>query len=562
MKRCPECRRDYFDDSLVYCLDDGATLLEGPSSLGDADTAILAGTDPQSDVLTRRQLHDTDKTAILPAPKEKTSRATTLVVAGIVAIVGIVGLFGYRQFRAASTGQINSIAVLPFENQSGNADYEYLSDGMTESLMNSLSQLSNLSVKARSSVFRYKGKQFDPLAVGKELGVQAVLSGRVSQRGDQLSLSLDLADARTGDQIWGQQYTRKAGELAALQTEMARDVSQKLREKLTGEQQKSVTRNQTQDTEAYQLYLQGRFQWNKRRFDSNKKAIELFQQAIEKDPSYAMAYVGLAECYVTGFLSHRERKPKVEAAAAKALELDPTLGEPHAVLGIMRTSDFEYSAGEAEFKRAIELNPNYATAYHWYGEALAVQGRFDESFAQYKKALELDPLSLAIGTDLGITYYLARQPDRAIEHLRKLVDLDPNYVRTHFYLAIAYREKGKFDEAIDELTTALLLEGEDPKRIELAKNELHAAFKKGGAVGYWKKIVEFYELDLRSKVTIGPQDWARAYARAGMPDQAFQWIDKMFDEGAAAYAGFKVSPEWDPLRDDPRFADVLRRIRL
>lgn len=561
MKRCPECRRDYYDETLLYCLDDGAALVEGPGSLGEAETAILPGTDPQADIPTRHQVHDTDRTAILPSTK-KVPVGKMLAGIGVVIAIALGGFFGYRFLGSTSTDQINSIAVMPFVNQSGNADLEYLSDGMTESLMNNLSQLSNLSVKARSSVFRFKGKEVDSIAVGKELGVQAILNGRVMQRGDQLTLSLDLVDARTGNQIWGEQYNRKAGDLAVLQSEIARDVSQKLRQRLTGAQEKNVTKNQTLNTEAYQLYLQGRFQWNKRRVDSNKKAVEYFQQAIDKDPSYAMAYVGLAECYVTGFLSHFERKPLVEGAAQKALAIDPTLGEPHAVLGVMRTSDFEYAAGESEFRKAIELSPNYATAYHWYGETLAVQGRFDESFAQFKRALDLDPFSLAISSDLGRTYYLARQPDRAIEHFRKLIEMDPNYVRTRFYLANAYQEKGMYEEALTELEKGFVLQGEDPSEIAKPVNDLRAAFRRSGAEGYWRKVIEIQEGDLRNNEVIGPSTMARAYAGAGMNDEAFAWIDKMFGEGVSAYAGFKVSPEWDRLRDDPRFAEVLKRVRL
>ena len=560
MKRCPECRRDYFDDSLLYCLDDGAALLEGPRASEDADTAIFPRTDPQADVPTRHQVHDTDKTSVLP--RQKRSYGKLLAALGVVLVIAFGGFFGYRQFGSTSTEQINSIAVLPFVNQSGNAELEYLSDGMTETLMNSLSQLSNLSVKARSSVFRFKGKDVDPLAAGRELGVQAILNGRVSQRGDQLTLSLDLVDARTGNQIWGENYNRKAGDLAALQSEIARDVSQKLRERLTGAQEKSITKNQTQNTEAYQLYLQGRYQWNKRRVDANTKAIEFFQQAIEKDPSYAMAYVGLAECYVTGFLSQVEREPKVVAAATKALEIDPTLGEPHAVLGIMRTSNFDYAGGEAEFKRAIELSPNYATGYHWYGEHLAMQGRFDASFAQYTKALELEPFSLAISTDLGWTYYLSRQNDRAIEHLRKLIDMDPNYVRTHYYLANAYREKGMYEEGLSELQKGFVLEGADPQEIKPIGDMLRAAFRSAGKEGYWKKLAELQETGQVDAEAIGAATVAKAYANAGMHDKAFEWIDKMFDRGVAAYAAFKVSPEWDPLRNDPRFADVLTRVKL
>lgn len=565
MKHCPVCQRKYSDETLNFCLEDGEWLLNVPSG-SEATTAILEPGKVPIEASARQQIRATDETAILPggAVDEKRISGTPidrkmLRAAGIVLFLVGAGVLGYRYFGPSPYEQINSIAVLPFENESGNSDIEYLSDGMTESMINSLSRLPSLSVKARSSVFRYKGKGAEPTAVGKDLNVQAVLNGRVIQRGGEVTISLELVNVGTGDHIWGDQYNRKLGDLAALQSEIARDVSQNLRLRLTGEQSQVVNKNQTQNSEAYQEYLQGRYHWNKRTIDSNRKAIEYFQRAMEKDPSYALAYVGLAECYVTGFLSHRERKPKVEAAARKALEIDPTLGEPHAVLGMMRTSDFQYAEAENEFLRAIELSPNYATAYHWYAESLAMQGRFDESFARYNKALELDPLSLAIGTDLGRTYYLARQYDRAIEHLEKLIETDKNYARTHFYLSTAYQEKGLFEKSVEEVGAGLVLNGEQPERTEMGKRAVLEAYKASGPRGYWKAILEIQQEDLRNRVYISPVTIAIAHARLGERDEAFAWLEKMFDEGGGAYAALKVSPEWDNLRDDSRFRDVLRR---
>src|SRR5687767_11777180 len=328
MKRCPECRRDYYDETLLYCLDDGTQLLDGPASVDEPATAVYAN--PHDTEAERtRTFEDASTAAIQP-----TTGKRKFLIAGAVGVLVLTALgIGAYWYYGRSESQISSIAVMPFVNASGNTDIEYLSDGMTESLMNSLSQLPNLSVKARSSVFRYKGKEIDPLAVGNELGVQAVLNGRVVQRGEQLTLSIDLVDARTGDQIWGEHYNRKLGELAVLQSEIARAVSQKLRQRLTGAQEQSLTKNQTQNTEAYQLYLQGRYHWNKRTDAATNKAIEYFQQAIEKDPSYALAYVGLADSYIVGDMGLHERTPKIVAAAEKALELDPVLGEAHAALG-------------------------------------------------------------------------------------------------------------------------------------------------------------------------------------------------------------------------------------
>jgi TolB-like protein/Tfp pilus assembly protein PilF len=480
-------------------------------------------------------------------------------VIGVLAIAALA--VGGYYFYSRPDAQLTSIAVMPFVNASGSADLEYLSDGMTESLMNSLSQLPNLSVKARSSVFRYKGKEIEPVAVGTELNVQALLNGRVVQRGDQLTLSLDLVDARTGNQLWGENYNRKVGDLAALQNEIARDVSQKLRHRLTAAQQQDVTKNQTQNTDAYQLYLQGRYHWNKRTGEGNEKAAELYQQALEKDPSYAMAYVGLAESHVTGFEVMRERGPKIIAAAQKALELDPTLGEPYAALGQARwTYDLDYPAAEAAMRRAVELNPNYATGYHWLGDFLVFQGRFEEGFAEYRKALELDPFSFAISTDLGFAYRTARQYDRAIDHLKKLIELDPNYVRTHFYLSRVYEDKGMFEEAITEREKGMLLDGADPARVAKGKQVMLEAYRAGGAKGYWQQGLEFIKEDLAKGEDVEPADLAAIYSRLGEKDKAFEWLEKVFEEREEGRQSFNVAPAWDNLRGDPRFAEILRRV--
>jgi len=560
MKRCPECRRDYYDETLLYCLDDGTLLLDGPGSIDEPDTAVFPSVHKTEDAQTRTFENDSSAKATINSKQLKKS----FVLVGVIGIsvLLMIGIGAYWYY-GRSESQISSIAVMPFVNASGNTDIEYLSDGMTESLMNSLSQLPNLSVKARSSVFRYKGKEVEPVAVAQELGVQAVLSGRVVQRGKQLTLSLDLVDARTGDQIWGEHYNRNLGDLAALQTEIARDVSQKLRQRLTGAQENSVTKNQTQNTEAYQLYLQGRYHWNKRTDEATNRAIQYFQEAIEKDPAYAMAYVGLAECYVTGDLLNREAGPRITAAAQKALEIDPTLGEPHAALATIKDgNEFDWAGAEKEYRRAIELSPNYATAYHWLAESLAMQGRFDESFSEYKRALEIDPLSLAIGTDLGMAYYYSRQYDRAIDHLKKLIEMDPNYVRTHFYLARVYEEKGMFEEATQEIKKGAVLEGEDPVEFDKGKRKVLDAYKASGAKGYWQQILEFHKEAIRTGKSPQRLDMARLYARLGERDEALAWLEKVFDIGEAAVVWLKVSPEWDNLRDDPRFPELLKKVGL
>jgi TolB-like protein/Tfp pilus assembly protein PilF len=558
MKRCPECRRDYYDETLLYCLDDGTQLLDGPASVDEPATAVYSN--PHDTEAERtRTFEDASTAAIQP-----TTGKRKFLIAGAVGVL-VLTAFGIGAFwyYGRSETQITSIAVMPFVNASGNAEIEYISDGMTESLMNSLSQLPNLSVKARSSVFRYKGKEIEPVAVARELGVQAVLNGRIVQRGEQLTLSLDLVDARAGNQIWGENYNRKLGDLAALQTAIARDVSQKLRQRLTGAQENSVTKNQTQNSDAYQLYLQGRYHWNKRTDSATNKAIEYFQKAIEKDPQYAMAYVGLAESYVTGDMLNRDAAPKIAEAATKALEIDPTLGEPHAALATIKDgNEYDWTGAEKEYRRAIELSPNYATAYHWLAESLAMQGRFDESFSEYKRALEIDPLSLAIGTDLGMAYYYSRQYDRAIDHLKKLIEMDPNYVRTHFYLARVYEEKRMFEEATQEIKKGAVLEGEDPVEFDKGKRKVLDAYKASGGRGYWQQILEFHKEAIRTGKSPHRLDMARLYARLGERDEALAWLEKVFDIGEAAVVWLKVSPEWDNLRGDPRFSELLKKVGL
>ncbi len=343
---------------------------------------------------------------------------------GLIALLLASIGFGYWFFfsRALTAPQIESIAVMPFVNESGNTDNEYLSDGMTETLINSLSQLPNLSVKARSSVFRYKGKDIEPQTVGNELSVQAILNGRVIQRGDNLILSLELVDTKTGNQIWGEQYNRKQADLVSLQNEITRDVSNKLRMKLSGTDEQKVAKKYTENTEAYQLYLKGRYHWNKRTGADIRKSVEYFQQAIDKDPTYALAYAALAEAYILipNYTkdSPDEAIPKARAAAMKALEIDETLAEAHTALAdVMYEYDWKFAEAEKEFKRAIELNPNYATTRHWYAEYLLTVGRKEEAIAEIKRAQELDPLSLIINAVVGVVYIENRQYEQAIEQL-------------------------------------------------------------------------------------------------------------------------------------------------
>jgi TolB-like protein len=581
MKRCPQCNRVETDDKLVFCRVDGARLVSESASLSsEPGTARLSSSSPASDEIETSILpHTTDAaisrgtgpTTVLPAqppvttgalakPKRGIVIATVVIVTAVVAAVTALVLNSYLSRK--SHASIQSIAVMPFVNESGNQEVEYLSDGMTETLIFSLSRLPNLSVKARSSVFSYKGKEITPQTIGKELSVQAVLNGRAMQRGDNLTLSLELVDARTGNLIWGEQYNRKMTELVSLQSEIARDVSSKLRAKLTGAEQQKVAKSHTQDTEAYQLYLQGRFYWNKRTREGTKKAIEYFQTAIEKDPNYALAYVGLAESYITS--GSPDGKAKAKTVALKALALDETLGEAHATLAVVKgnSPEWNFAESEKEYKLAIQLSPNYSTARHWYAEHLVAMGRFDESFVEYNRALELDPLSLAISTDLGIAYYYARQYDHAIEHLKKLIEMDPNFVRTHLYLARVYEEKGMFTEALAELERWYALRGENMQAFAKDKARLEDALRISGAKGYWQTILDLHREEMQGIFYSDSLALQRSklYAHLAERDAAIGWLEKAYAEGDDGLFWLKVSPAWDNLRSDPRFVALLRRV--
>ena len=551
---------------MMFCLDDGAELLYGPASTEESATAIIPSPHVTNEDPTR-SFRSTDIPAgSIPNVQRSRSRpkTKTLLIASLAAI-GILtaGFFGYRYFGSRSSGQIDSIAVMPLVNASGDADSEYLSDGMTETLINSLAQIPNLAVKGRGSVFRYKGKDTEPKQIAAELGVEAVLSGRLLKRGDSVTLSLDLVEANTGNQIWGEQYERKISDIAVLQRDIARDVSNKLKTKLTGVEQQNLAKGHTANPEAYQLYLQGLYHWNKRTDEGIQKAEEFFLKAIDKDPHYALAHVGLANSYVVSDRS-QEYNYRGKAAAIKALELDPSLGEAHAVLAnIAFYFEWDWPTTEREYKRAIELSPNYATTYHWYGETLAGMGKFDESFAMYQKAVDLDPVSLAIATDHGRAYFLARQYDRAIEILTKVIEIDPTYQRTYFYLSTVYEEKGMFAEAIEANRKGQTVRGRDPAVLNPRLKKLSDSYNASGAAGYWRTALELtLEAAKRTEEPAHNVDLAFLYCQLGEKDRAFEHLEKAFQERRVDMVFLTVDPAWDTIRDDPRFTDLVQRVGL
>jgi serine/threonine protein kinase/tetratricopeptide (TPR) repeat protein len=478
-----------------------------------------------------------------------------------VLLLAAIG-FGYWSYtrRASNAAPIESLAVLPFVNESGNAEVEYLSDGITESLINSLSQLPKLSVKARSSVFRYKGKEVDPQQVAKELSVQAILNGRVVQRGEDLALYLSLVDARNGNQIWGEQYNRKLTDLVALQSEIARDVSSKLRARLSGADERKLAKNYTENVEAYQLYLKGRYYLARLRPGETQKGILYLQQAIAIDPNYALAYVGLANAYralaLSGDVPPGEVFPKAKAAAQKAVELDDSLAEAHAVLGFtISWYDWDWSAAENHFKRALELNPNSADAHWVYAGSISNLGRHAEALAEIKRARELDPLNLIINATEGLILVHAGRTDEGLAVLQKTSELDPNYWLAHLFASSAFMDKGMFAKAVAEASRARELSGVSSQPIAYAGYALAKSGKEKEARAELDEL-----LKLSTQRYVPPYHIAFLYNGLNERDETLAWLERGYEKRDPKMVFLKVEPKWNNLRDDPRFQQLLRRM--
>jgi serine/threonine protein kinase/tetratricopeptide (TPR) repeat protein len=462
--------------------------------------------------------------------------------------------------KGRSRKPINSVAILPLVNASSDPSAEYLSDGITESIINNLSQLPRLRVMARSTVFRYKGREVDPQDVGKELSVHAVVTGRVLQLSNSLLISAELVRVADGSQLWGQRYNREPGDIFAVQEEIAQQISEKLQMQLSGEEKKKLGKRYTDNTRAYQLYLQGRYHWNKRNEDGMKKGIQFLEQAIELDPNYALAYAGLADFFIIlgfyGINTPHEVMPRVKAAAQKALAIDDSLAEARISLAYATAAyDWEWSAAEKDYKRAIKLNKNYATAHHWYGEYLAFMGRSDEAAAELERAHELDPLSLIINVALGWIYYLGRRYDDAVKQLLRTLELDPNFIQAHFCLGIAYIQKGLHAEAITELERVISLQGRAPG----ALSALGFALAASGDDHTARKLLN--EVDEMSRSQYVSSYWtAILCAGLGERELALAWLEKSCEQRDLWLACLKVEAMADSLRSDPRFDELIKRI--
>jgi len=484
------------------------------------------------------------------------------LAAAIVAVV-LIGAVAFSAYyvRARNTATvIDSIAVLPFENKSNAADTEYLSDGLAESLIYRLSQLPNLKVSPTSSVMRYKGKEIDLKAIAKELGVTAVMTGRIAQRGDNLTISVELVDARNNKVLWGEQYDRQMSDLLATQREIAAAIAQKLQLKLAGSETKGITKHYTDNNEAYQLYLKGRFHFARRSYADLQRSIEFYQQAIKLDPNFALAYSAISEAYTVmpsfAYVSPHEGMPKAKAAVTKALELDPDLPEAHTARGvILATYDWNWAEAEREFKRSLELDPKIAITHFRYAWVyLSPMGRHDEAIAEMKRAMELEPLSLIQNANFAAVYLYAHQYDNSLEQARKTYDLDPSFIGGKNWLVHAYEMKGMYAESLALSEKTL---GSDYELLP----DLVYGYAKTGRRREAEDVIRRWK-ELEKKEYISNYWLAIAYAALGEKDAAFSELEKAYQAHDWFFERLKVDPFMDPLRDDPRFKGMVRRIGL
>jgi eukaryotic-like serine/threonine-protein kinase len=499
--------------------------------------------------------------AAAEAMPAKAGRRWLLYAALASVLVAIAGTSAYLFLGRGET--IDSIAVMPFVNASGDPNMEYLSDGISESLINSLTPLANLRVVPRNMTFRYKGKDVDLQKIGKDLRVHSILTGRVVQRGDNLNIQAELVDVRKVSQLWGMQYNRKLADILKVQEEIATEISDKLRLRLTGTEQKLLTKRPTENTEAYDLYLKGRYYWLRTSEAAYRKGIQYFNQAIEKDPGFALAYAGLAGCYLSlgsgSYLPPGDVVPQAKAAATKALELDENLGEAHASLATAALNyDWDWQKAEKEFKRAIALNPNYATAHQQYGYFLDFMGRFEESLPEFNRARELEPLPLLINYSIGVHYYYARQYEQAAKQLNATLEMDPTFAIAHWTLCAVYIAKPTLGDAVAEAQRAVALEPGSPRYLGAVGIAYGAVGKRNEAS---KILTDLQQLSKRKYIP--PASIANVLAHmGGRKDEAFKEMERSYEDRSWIMCQLKVNPVFDPLRSDPRFDALLRRMNF
>jgi TolB-like protein/DNA-binding winged helix-turn-helix (wHTH) protein/Flp pilus assembly protein TadD len=513
-------------------------------------------------VLTQASTTSLTKPAVVAGKKSRKFWLVAPVILGLILLGLLVALIARRARSTGTPKTIESVAVMPFAHAEGDQELEYLSDGLTENLINGLSRASHLKMIAHNSVFRYKGKEIDPQKVGSELGVQAVLMGRVAQHGNDLSISVELIDSRDRSHLWGEHYDRKATDLLFLQKELAQDIANHLRLQFAPEGQASSRKSYTDNVEAYQLYLKGRYFWNKRTEVGLRKGIEYFQQAIEQDPNYALAYAGLADSYIImanwRFAPPGDSYPKAKAAALRALELDDRLAE--ALTSLAYTTllyERDWKTSESRFQQAIALNPNYASAHHFYSICLVSAGRQAEAVAEIKRAQELDPLSLIITSVHGWIHYQGREFDQAVYQFTKTLEMDPKYVPALLDLGATYTRNGEYNKAIAKFEEAKAVTGETGRILA----DLAQAYALSGRRSDALQIVRRLEHSSESGF-VSAWDLALVHTALGDKTRAIELLEKAADERMGWIILLGVDPAFDSLRSEPGFQRLKQRVGI
>jgi TolB-like protein/Tfp pilus assembly protein PilF len=542
----------------------------------DTDTSrsvVFSETPAQPDSGATRQLSSSRATS---APSASTVASDSQIAVGLLArhkkafmlaatfaILSVAALsFGaYRWYVPHAGSSIDSLAVLPFANVTADPNTEYLSDGLTESLISSLSQLPNLSVRPRSAVFRYKSKDIDPQKAATELNVGAVVTGRVTQHNDALLVSVELTDVRTNRNLWSEQYNRKLSDTLAVQREVAAEISSRLRERLSREEKAKLTQEGTSDPEAYQLFLKGQFYFAKRTPDGLAKARDYYTQAAARDPQYAQAFVGIANYWAViseyAPIPKSECMPKMKEAAEKGLSLNERLPEVHEALSQYYISEWKWADWEREHRRALELDPNFANAHHWFGLELSWIGRSDEAITHLRRAVALDPLNLKFNDNLGQVLMNARHDDEALVQLNKTIEMDPNFAGTYGDLSTLYRYQGHYDLWLDALKkNATLNDSQDDLALV---TEVQPIYKQSGYRAAATRIIELYK-KRREHSYIDPGWIAEEYAFLGDKDHAFEWLEKAYQEKTDEMVSLRTRRCYDFLRADPRYKDLERRV--
>ncbi|MDQ3908337.1 MAG: tetratricopeptide repeat protein [Acidobacteriota bacterium] len=579
MKRCPACNRTEADDALAFCRADGTPLLReadedaGTIRLGasqgvgvDLRTSARDAAPPDGGIGHSQTAGTTllepratsGHTRELKKPKSRrvivAAASVSLLVSAIVA-----GAYIYKS-RGKSGVAKNSIAVLPFVNASGDPDLEYLSDGISESLINNLARLHSLRVIARNTAFSFKGRDASPQQLGSQLNVGAILTGKVARQGDTLSVQVDLVDAETGSEIWGNQYRRKQADVLQVQDEIARDITEGLRVSLTGGERELLTKRYTNNPEAYEYYLKGRFHYYKGSEAEWHQALEDYQQAVAIDPNYALAYSGIADCYGVAsawLMPPTEAYPKVREASLNALRIDGTLADARAALAADKLFyGHDWAGAERDLKQALGLNPDSTDAVIYYSYFLYASGRTDECLALLKRGLQSDPLSLPLNTNFGEALYYARRYDESLEVSRKTLEIDPNALFALLFAGDAYQAKGDYQSAV-----AAFERMRQPEDNPFAIASLGNVYAVSGRRDEALKMLSELQASAKSRY-VSPYFFAIIYTGLGDKDQAFAYLNKAYEEHNDYLIYLKVEPLFDPLRSDPRFADLLRRVGL